>query len=81
MERPAAYHSTPIFPPHTFRYRLEVILVKLNAETVYRPGDIARIEENVSGNGPTKKSVKTKKADTTTTSVRQGEGVVYKASY
>ncbi|KAH7925357.1 P-loop containing nucleoside triphosphate hydrolase protein [Leucogyrophana mollusca] len=64
LERPAAYHSTTLFPPHTFR-----------------PGDLARIEENVAGNVPTKKAVKsTKSANTDAKSTRAAEGVVYKVS-
>ncbi|KII91711.1 hypothetical protein PLICRDRAFT_173519 [Plicaturopsis crispa FD-325 SS-3] len=61
LERPAAYHSSVIFPPHTFR-----------------PGDLARIEENVttSANGATKK----KKTSTIDTKSNNAEGVVYKVS-
>lgn len=61
LERPSAYHTSPIFPPHTFR-----------------PGDIARIEQNVTGNAPVKKS---KKASASEEKVQQeAEGVVYKVS-
>ncbi|KZT00181.1 P-loop containing nucleoside triphosphate hydrolase protein [Laetiporus sulphureus 93-53] len=66
LERPAAYHSTPIFPPHTFR-----------------PGDLARIEENVTEGGTRKKSAasKGKKGDNPNfADRRQSEGVVYKVS-
>ncbi|KAF9224765.1 P-loop containing nucleoside triphosphate hydrolase protein [Gyrodon lividus] len=66
LERPAAYHSVPLFPPHTFR-----------------PGDLARIEENISS-GPQKKTGgKGKKAQTTDLdpkSSRATEGVVYKVT-
>ncbi|PCH37521.1 hypothetical protein WOLCODRAFT_92409 [Wolfiporia cocos MD-104 SS10] len=65
LERPAAYHTTPIFPPHTLR-----------------PGDLARIEENVS-EGPARKkaTAKSKKAEATgITQSRSAEGVVYKVS-
>ncbi|PPQ95376.1 hypothetical protein CVT26_008221 [Gymnopilus dilepis] len=57
LERPSAYHTSPIFPPHTFR-----------------PGDLARIETNVSSNASTKKP---KACDTKGPQV---EGVVYKVS-
>ncbi|KAH9830595.1 P-loop containing nucleoside triphosphate hydrolase protein [Rhodofomes roseus] len=65
LERPAAYHSTPLFPPHTFR-----------------PGDLAKIEENASEGATRKKTlVKGKKADSSDNSRRQStEGVVYKVS-
>ncbi|KAH0578391.1 hypothetical protein H2248_003548 [Termitomyces sp. 'cryptogamus'] len=57
LERPAAYHTSSTFPPHTFR-----------------PGDLARIEANVSS---------AKKAKKTTAGEAKGsqpEGVVYKIS-
>ncbi|KAI6126687.1 P-loop containing nucleoside triphosphate hydrolase protein [Pisolithus sp. B1] len=66
LERPAAFHSSQLFPPHTFR-----------------PGDIARIEENVSSALPRKQAGKTKKAQTTDTDAktsRTAEGVVYKVT-
>ncbi|KAI6096068.1 AAA domain-containing protein [Pisolithus croceorrhizus] len=66
FERPAAFHSSQLFPPHTFR-----------------PGDIARIEENVSLALPKKQAGKTKKAQTADTDVkasRTAEGVVYKVT-
>lgn len=46
----------------------------------FRPGDLARIEENVAGSGPTKKAAKAKKPIANEV-VRNGkgvEGVVYK---
>ncbi|OCH92757.1 P-loop containing nucleoside triphosphate hydrolase protein [Obba rivulosa] len=50
----------------------------------FRPGDLARIEENVSSTGAVRKSIKSKKASTTSSSDgrRSGgfEGVVYKVS-
>ncbi|EGO26696.1 hypothetical protein SERLADRAFT_447834 [Serpula lacrymans var. lacrymans S7.9] len=65
LERPAAYHSTVIFPPHTFR-----------------PGDLARIEENISLNGLAKKNTKGKKtaapSSAESKNVQAAEGVVYK---
>ncbi|KAI0050286.1 P-loop containing nucleoside triphosphate hydrolase protein [Auriscalpium vulgare] len=64
LERPAAYHTSPSFPPHTIR-----------------PGDLARIEENVSGNGPPRKSVKSKKSVAgSDIQSRSAEGVVYKVT-
>ncbi|KDQ50200.1 hypothetical protein JAAARDRAFT_186433 [Jaapia argillacea MUCL 33604] len=63
LERPTAYHTSPLFPPHTFR-----------------PGDLARIEENISTNVP-KKGAKPKKAVTSDTkSSKTVEGVVSKVS-
>ncbi|KAJ7507151.1 AAA domain-containing protein [Mycena galericulata] len=47
LERPTAYHTSPIFPPHTIR-----------------PGDLARIEANVSSAGPSKKAATKKPAET-----------------
>ncbi|KXN82375.1 DNA polymerase alpha-associated DNA helicase A [Leucoagaricus sp. SymC.cos] len=41
LERPSAYHTSPVFPPHMFK-----------------PGDLARIEQNVIGNAPAKKPKK-----------------------
>ncbi|KAF9070139.1 P-loop containing nucleoside triphosphate hydrolase protein [Rhodocollybia butyracea] len=55
LERPSAYHSSIIFPPHTLR-----------------PGDLARIEANV-----TTKTKKPAVADTKDSTV---QGVVYKVS-
>jgi DNA polymerase alpha-associated DNA helicase A len=45
---------------------------------VHRPGDIASIQENVSGNGPSKKTAKSKKASSSDSTDKQSEGVVYK---
>ncbi|KIO11179.1 hypothetical protein M404DRAFT_128024 [Pisolithus tinctorius Marx 270] len=67
LERPAAFHSSQLFPPHTFS----------------RPGDIARVEENVSLALPKKQAGKTKKAqnaDTDAKTSRSAEGVVYKVT-
>ncbi|KAI6038603.1 AAA domain-containing protein [Pisolithus marmoratus] len=66
LERPAAFHSSQLFPPHTFR-----------------PGDIARVEENVSFSLPKKQAGKTKQAQTADTNAktsRSAEGVVYKVT-
>ncbi|KAL6306936.1 AAA domain-containing protein [Sparassis latifolia] len=64
LERPTAYHSTPLFPPHTFR-----------------PGDLARIEENISTSSANKKTAKGKKSGSSETQRGTGvEGVVYKVS-
>ncbi|KAI6015013.1 AAA domain-containing protein [Pisolithus orientalis] len=66
LERPAAFHSSQLFPPHTFR-----------------PGDIARVEENFSLALPKKQAGKTKKAqnaDTDAKTSRSAEGVVYKVT-
>jgi DNA polymerase alpha-associated DNA helicase A len=60
LERPAAYHTSPIFPPHNFR-----------------PGDLARIEANVSSAGPSKKTPK----KPTETKGSQAEGVVYRVCF
>ncbi|KAI0080422.1 P-loop containing nucleoside triphosphate hydrolase protein [Panus rudis PR-1116 ss-1] len=62
LERSTAYHTSPLFPPHTFR-----------------PGDLARIEENVSNNASSKKPSKAKK-DTENKRSKAPEGVVYKVS-
>ncbi|EKM78395.1 hypothetical protein AGABI1DRAFT_101114 [Agaricus bisporus var. burnettii JB137-S8] len=61
LDRPTAYHTSPLFPPHTFR-----------------PGDLARIEPNVSGNAPAKKPKKTPAGDEKVQ--QEAEGVVYKVS-
>ncbi|KAN0094683.1 hypothetical protein V8E55_002970 [Tylopilus felleus] len=65
LERPSAYHSSPLFPPHTL------------------PGDLVRIEENVSAT-PKKASSKGKKGQPTgdpdTKSSAPLEGVVYKVT-
>lgn len=58
LERPSAYHSSTIFPPHTFR-----------------PGDLARIEANVSSAPASKKS-----KPSTDAKGAQAEGVVYKVT-
>ncbi|KAI0926477.1 hypothetical protein AcV7_005407 [Taiwanofungus camphoratus] len=64
LERPAAYHPSPLFPPHTFR-----------------PGDLARIEENVSETSGRKKTAKGKKSGGSEALRSQSaEGVVYKVS-
>ncbi|KAF8802852.1 P-loop containing nucleoside triphosphate hydrolase protein [Phlegmacium glaucopus] len=60
LERPSAYHSSPNFPPHTFR-----------------PGDLTRIEANVSSVTTSKKA---KASPTDTKGAQQVEGVVYKVS-
>ncbi|KAF8128688.1 AAA domain-containing protein [Boletus edulis] len=65
LERPSAYHSSPLFPPHTFR-----------------PGDLARIEENVSTTQK-KTSSKGKKVQSTAIDTKgptPPEGVVYKVT-
>ncbi|KAG2347084.1 P-loop containing nucleoside triphosphate hydrolase protein [Suillus weaverae] len=64
LERPTAFHTSQLFPPHNFR-----------------PGDLARIEENVSSNAAAKKSARSKKAAPTgAESSHTAEGVVYKVS-
>lgn len=67
LERPAAFHSSQVFPPHTFR-----------------PGDIARIEENTpssaSSKKPTGKAKKTQLLDSDGKTSRAAEGVVYKVT-
>ncbi|KIJ63662.1 hypothetical protein HYDPIDRAFT_41061 [Hydnomerulius pinastri MD-312] len=64
LERPAAYHSSQLFPSHTLR-----------------PGDLARIEENISSGLPKKSAGKGKKApDSDSKSSRAAEGVVYKVT-
>ncbi|KAA1474386.1 P-loop containing nucleoside triphosphate hydrolase protein [Dentipellis sp. KUC8613] len=63
LERPTAYHTSPIFPPHTLR-----------------PGDLARIEENVSSTGAPRKSAKKGKTGSEGKSNQGAEGVVYKVS-
>ncbi|EIM87529.1 P-loop containing nucleoside triphosphate hydrolase protein [Stereum hirsutum FP-91666 SS1] len=63
LERPAAYHTNPIFPPHTLR-----------------PGDLARIEENVAASGASKKGTKAKKSAVESKTSQFVEGVVYKVS-
>ncbi|KAF7366743.1 AAA domain-containing protein [Mycena sanguinolenta] len=61
LERPTAYHTSPIFPPHSFR-----------------PGDLARIEANVSASGPSKKVAAKKPAESKGS--QQAEGVVYRVT-
>ncbi|KAK0205341.1 AAA domain-containing protein [Desarmillaria ectypa] len=61
LERPTAYHTSPIFPPHTFR-----------------PGDLTRIEANVTAKSAQKKPKKSIASSETQSS--QVEGVVYKIS-
>ncbi|KAF9523770.1 AAA domain-containing protein [Crepidotus variabilis] len=60
LERPLAYHTSNIFPPHTFR-----------------PGDIARIETNVTSTISAKKPKASATADAKNS---VAEGVVYKVS-
>ncbi|KAJ6588277.1 AAA domain-containing protein [Mycena capillaripes] len=60
LERPTAYHTSPVFPPHAFR-----------------PGDLARIEANVSSTGSSKKVAVKKPAET---KGAQAEGVVYRVT-
>ncbi|KAF7329748.1 AAA domain-containing protein [Mycena kentingensis (nom. inval.)] len=58
LERPSAYHTSPVFPPHTLR-----------------PGDLARIEANVTATakkGASKANASDKGAEV--------EGVVYRVS-
>jgi DNA polymerase alpha-associated DNA helicase A len=52
--------------------------VEVLAYTYYRPGDLARIEENVSSSGPSKKATKGKKIEGAATKTKAAEGVVYK---
>ncbi|KAJ7130315.1 AAA domain-containing protein [Mycena epipterygia] len=59
LERPTAYHSSPIFPPHTLR-----------------PGDLARIEANVSAAAASKKTAK----KPVESKGSQAEGVVYRVT-
>ncbi|KAF8208137.1 AAA domain-containing protein [Mycena galopus ATCC 62051] len=61
LERPTAYHTSPIFPPHSLR-----------------PGDLARIEANVSAAGPSKKVAAKKPAESKGS--QQAEGVVYRVT-
>ncbi|EIW79810.1 P-loop containing nucleoside triphosphate hydrolase protein [Coniophora puteana RWD-64-598 SS2] len=68
LERPSAWHTDAVFPPHSFR-----------------PGDIARIEENAAGSGG-KKAPKGKKTGAGggtgggEKSMKAIEGVVYKVT-
>ncbi|KAJ7721055.1 AAA domain-containing protein [Mycena metata] len=62
LERPTAYHTSPIFPPHTLR-----------------PGDLARIEANVSAAGSSKKGAAAKKPAEGKAS-QTAEGVVYRVT-
>jgi DNA polymerase alpha-associated DNA helicase A len=47
---------------------------------VDRPGDLARIEENVSANAPTRKAAKSNKTTPEKDGVKGAEGVVYKVA-
>ncbi|KAJ7764583.1 AAA domain-containing protein [Mycena maculata] len=60
LERPMAYHTSPIFPPHALR-----------------PGDLARVEANVTAAGPAKKTAPKKPVEGKGS---QAEGVVYRAT-
>ena len=84
LERPAAFHSSQVFPPHTFRCPFTCIFSSYLSDTT-RPGDIARIEENTPSSTSAKKSTsKAKKvqfADTDGKTSRAAEGVVYKVLY
>ncbi|KAJ7178081.1 AAA domain-containing protein [Mycena filopes] len=62
LERPTAYHTSPIFPPHTLR-----------------PGDLARIEANVSATGSSKKGAAAKKP-VEGKAAQAAEGVVYRVT-
>ena len=76
LERPTAYHSTPIFPPHSFRY---VCVLPTGGEFTdpLRNGDIARIEANVTATN----AKRAKPGSTTDTkSASQVEGVVYRVT-
>jgi hypothetical protein len=50
---------------------------------MHRPGDLARIEENVSGSGSSRKSSKSKTSSDTNVSGfgTHGEGVVFKVHF
>lgn len=65
LDRPSAYHTSPNFPPHSFR-----------------PGDIARIEPNVSSTTGKRATKSAKKAEQTPGELSNDsvEGVVYKVS-
>ncbi|KAJ1301038.1 hypothetical protein OPQ81_003459 [Rhizoctonia solani] len=66
LERPSAYHTSPNFPPHTFR-----------------PGDIARIEPNVTSTSGKRGARSSKKQALTSGDIdtqASVEGVVYKVS-
>ncbi|KAF9804446.1 hypothetical protein IEO21_09395 [Rhodonia placenta] len=66
LERPTAYHSSPLFPPHTLS----------------RPGDLARVEEHTTDSARKKTGgAKGKKTDASDGLHRRAaEGVIYKVS-
>ncbi|KAG6380181.1 putative DNA polymerase alpha-associated DNA helicase A [Boletus reticuloceps] len=74
LERPSAYHSSPLFPPHTFRV--------VSANSAESPGDLARIEENVSTTQKktSSKGKKVQPAAADTKGPTPPEGVVYKVT-
>ncbi|KIY67465.1 P-loop containing nucleoside triphosphate hydrolase protein [Cylindrobasidium torrendii FP15055 ss-10] len=69
LERPSAYHTSPSFPPHTLRF----------VGNPQPPGDLARIEANVTAPGGSS-AKKAKKATSTTSETKPAEGVVYRVS-
>ncbi|KAI0037075.1 AAA domain-containing protein [Vararia minispora EC-137] len=70
LERPAAYHTSQVLPPHTIRYGCATTL----------PGDLARIEENVSSAAGKNKSSSKKAGEGKISTPQEVEGVVYKVS-
>ncbi|KAG2007100.1 DNA helicase [Coprinopsis cinerea AmutBmut pab1-1] len=69
LERPTAYHTSPIFPPHTFR----------NGDLARIEAHVA----SSSSNGPPKKTKKTATSSSASTgdvTSNSAEGVVYKVS-
>ena len=80
LERPTAYHSTPTFPPHTLKWLYIYTFLDNLAYESNRPGDLARIEENISSSGPSKKATKIKKPEDAATKPKAAEGVVYKVT-
>lgn len=82
LERPSAFHPSPVFPPHTFRVVSAGTIASLMEPElcVLRPGDLARIEENVSTTQKKfgSKGKKVQPTDSATKSSSSPEGVVYK---
>ena len=76
LERPTAYHSTPIFPPHNFRYVFVLSAVTELTDPMQSNGDIARVEANITAT--TKRPKPGSTADTKAGS--QAEGVVYRVT-
>jgi len=70
-----SHFSTPYLKVVVYLYILDNLAYEFK-----RPGDLARIEENISSSGPSKKATKIKKPEDAATKPKAAEGVVYKVT-